>query len=82
MLLKINLFFFKKYTICVTVEELVEGYSFYGFPCVMSEESQLVGGFITRKEIKDALSMCTHCAVSSLKTSELSTNFAVLTKLC
>ena len=37
----------------------MEGSSHFGFPCVMSMESQLLAGFITRKEIQDALSTCT-----------------------
>ena len=37
----------------------MEGSNYFGFPCVMSMESQLLAGYITRKEIKDALSMCT-----------------------
>ena len=37
----------------------MEESSHFGFPCVMSMESQLLAGFITRKEIHDALSMST-----------------------
>ena len=44
---------------CVIIEDLVESSSHFGFPCVMSMESQLLAGFITRKEITDALGMCT-----------------------
>ena len=42
---------------CIAVEDLVENSGHFGFPCVMSMESQLLAGFITRKEIQDALSM-------------------------
>ena len=44
--------------VVLTIEDLIENSSHFGFPCVMSMESQLLAGFITRKEIKDALGMC------------------------
>ena len=37
----------------------MNGSDFFGFPCVISMEAQLLAGFITRKEIQDALSMRT-----------------------
>lgn len=34
-----------------TLREIVEESNYFGFPCVLSKDSQLLAGFITKKDI-------------------------------
>ncbi len=37
------------------LERLITETEFFGFPCVLSTESQLLAGFITRKDIQTVI---------------------------
>ena len=41
-----------------SLKELVLETEFFGFPCVLSKESQMLAGFITRKDIQTILRKC------------------------
>lgn len=46
-----------------SLHTLVEDTNYFGFPCVLSHDSQLLAGFLTRKDIMTSLGY-SRCAVS------------------
>ena len=41
-----------------SLRQTIEENEYFGFPCVLNTESQLLAGFLTRKDIQFLLGMC------------------------
>lgn len=41
-----------------SLRQTIEDSEYFGFPCVLSTDSQLLAGFLTRKDIQFVLGMC------------------------
>jgi len=48
----------------VLIEQLLEEYRFNGFPVIADQQSQMLSGFVTRRDMKVAIRKC--CCSSSL----------------